>query len=143
MRTLFKDCRTGLSLVQFTDAQRHPAKKRVSTRLREQRPAERIRRFWEEAFAEGRWDPWTQPPRTPGNAPTRQVARVVTIAEARSAFLESRAHRAANTRANYERGVPVPVVQRFAGHADVATTMRYCSLADDVYAVQVRAALWA
>lgn len=40
-----------------------------------------------------------------------------------------------------ERGVPVPVVQRFAGHGDVATTMRYCSLADDVYAERVRAAL--
>ena len=33
-----------------------------------------------------------------------------------------------------ERGVPVPIVQRLAGHADVATTMRYCSVADDVYA---------
>lgn len=40
-----------------------------------------------------------------------------------------------------QRGVPVPVVQRFAGHADIATTMRYCSIADDVYAEQVRQAL--
>ncbi|HLT47902.1 MAG TPA: tyrosine-type recombinase/integrase [Rubricoccaceae bacterium] len=39
-----------------------------------------------------------------------------------------------------ERGVPVPTVQRSAGHADVATTMRYGSLAADVYAEQVRAA---
>jgi integrase len=40
-----------------------------------------------------------------------------------------------------ERGVPVPIVQRFAGHADIATTMRYCSIADDVIAAQVRGAL--
>lgn len=31
-----------------------------------------------------------------------------------------------------EPGVPVPVVQRFAGHADIATTMRYGSVAHDV-----------
>ena len=40
-----------------------------------------------------------------------------------------------------EQGVPVPVVQRFAGHADVTTTMRYCSVAHDVYADQIRSAL--
>jgi integrase len=40
-----------------------------------------------------------------------------------------------------ERGVPVPIVQRFAGHADIATTMRYCSIADDVYAEQIQKAL--
>ena len=40
-----------------------------------------------------------------------------------------------------ERGVPVPVVQRFAGHADVSTTMRYCSIAGDVYADQIRGVL--
>jgi integrase len=40
-----------------------------------------------------------------------------------------------------ERGVPVPLVQRFAGHADIATTMRYCSIADDVYAERIVSAL--
>ena len=40
-----------------------------------------------------------------------------------------------------ERGVPVPIVQRFAGHADIATTMRYCSIADDVYAERITKAL--
>ena len=39
-----------------------------------------------------------------------------------------------------ERGVPVPIVQRFAGHADITTTMRYCSIADDVYADKIVAA---
>jgi integrase len=33
-----------------------------------------------------------------------------------------------------ECGVPVPIVQRSAGHADIATTMRYCSIDDDGYA---------
>jgi hypothetical protein len=37
--------------------------------------------------------------------------------------------------------VPVPIVQRFAGHADIATTMRYCSIADDVYAERIQKAL--
>jgi hypothetical protein len=40
-----------------------------------------------------------------------------------------------------ERRVPVPIVQRFVGHADIVTTMRCCSIADIVYAKQVRAAL--
>jgi integrase len=40
-----------------------------------------------------------------------------------------------------ERGVPVPIVQRFAGHADIATTMRYCSIDDDVYAERIVRAL--
>ncbi len=39
-----------------------------------------------------------------------------------------------------ERGVPLPIVQRFAGHADIATTMRYCSIADDIYAERIRSA---
>jgi integrase len=38
-----------------------------------------------------------------------------------------------------ERGVPI--VQRFAGHADLATTMRYCSIADDGYADRIASAL--
>lgn len=32
------------------------------------------------------------------------------------------------------KGVPVPVMQRFAGHADIKTTMLYCHVAQDVYA---------
>jgi integrase len=40
-----------------------------------------------------------------------------------------------------ERGVPVPIVQRFAGHADITTTMRDCSIDDDVYAERVKKAL--
>src|SRR5690606_13579106 len=40
-----------------------------------------------------------------------------------------------------ERGVPVPIVQRFAGHADVSTTMRFCSIADDAYADRLVSAL--
>lgn len=40
-----------------------------------------------------------------------------------------------------ERGVPVPVVQRLAGHADVATTMLYCSVANEVASGLIRRAL--
>lgn len=40
-----------------------------------------------------------------------------------------------------ERRVPVPVVQRFAGHGAVEVTMRYVAVADEVYAGEVRRAL--
>ena len=40
-----------------------------------------------------------------------------------------------------ERGVPVPVVQRLAGHGSVEVTMRYCAIADDVYVDWIRGAL--
>src|SRR5690606_181193 len=40
-----------------------------------------------------------------------------------------------------ERGVPVPIAQRSAGHADAPTTMRYRSIADDVYAERMVQAL--
>ena len=39
-----------------------------------------------------------------------------------------------------ERGVPVPVVQRVAGHGDISVTMRYVHVGADVYADQVRRA---
>jgi hypothetical protein len=37
--------------------------------------------------------------------------------------------------------VPATVVQGLTSLADIATTMRYCSIADDVIAAQVRGAL--
>ena len=39
-----------------------------------------------------------------------------------------------------ERGVPVPVVQRLAGHGDISVTMKYVHVGTDVYADQVRRA---
>lgn len=40
-----------------------------------------------------------------------------------------------------ERGVPVLVVQRFAGHGSVEVTMRYAHVAPEVNAAHVRCAL--
>ncbi|HLT47609.1 MAG TPA: site-specific integrase [Rubricoccaceae bacterium] len=280
MASLFKDTRSGIYVVEFYDADRRPAERRVTTGVRDQRPADRLRRFWEAAYAEGRYDPWFGSPPLPGGDHDERARRrhlwPITLTEARTAFLTSRAHRAANTRASYdrvtgwfadhvggdiliakvsvadiegwlgtldvkpvtvanyvrhlrafltvactdslttksgaerriplsqrarevlcrlqreresvtgrvfesggrgidphtcsdtvkryavkagvprltphvlrhtaitrliERGVPVPIVQRFAGHADVSTTMRFCSIADDVYADRIVSAL--
>ena len=101
MASLFKDTRTGVFVVEFSDRTRRPRGKRVSTSVRDSRAAERLRRLWESAYAEGTYDPWTDPPPTPGTSP--RPKRVVTLAEARDQFLDSRAHRAANTIVNYER----------------------------------------
>ena len=101
MASLFKDARTSVFVVEFNDRHRSPRTKRVSTSVRDARSAERLRRFWEAEYAEGRYDPWAGPPPVPGG-PERPAAPV-TLAEARSRFLASRGHRAANTRANYER----------------------------------------
>ena len=92
---------TGLYAVQFYDASRSPQRKRVATGTRVARAAERLRRFWESEYAEGRYDPWTDPPPVPGERPRPRVA--ATLAEARRQFLASRSHRAANTVANYGR----------------------------------------
>ena len=40
-----------------------------------------------------------------------------------------------------ERGVPLPVVQRFAGHGSIDVTMRYAHVAPDVYSAEIRSAL--
>ena len=40
-----------------------------------------------------------------------------------------------------ERGVPVPMVQRLAGHADLTTTMLYCSVRTEAFDGQIKAAL--
>ena len=52
-------------------------------------------------YAEGRYDPWTDGPLAPEARP--RVLHVVTVADARGRFLQSRSHLALNTRLNYER----------------------------------------
>src|SRR5690606_7770655 len=107
MASLFKDTRSGIYVVEFYDADRRPAERRVTTGVRDQRPADRLRRFWEAAYAEGRYDPWFGSPPLPGGDHDERARRrhlwPITLTEARTAFLTSRAHRAANTRANYDR----------------------------------------
>ena len=101
MASLFKDTRTGVYVVEFSDRNRRPRGKRVSTSVREARPAERLRRAWEAAYAEGRYDPWIDPPPLPGGQ--GRVRAPSTVAEAQRQFLASRAHLAGNTIANYTR----------------------------------------
>jgi len=112
MAGLTKDKRTGYYIAQFHDADRTPTRKRVSTRVRNKRAAERLRRLWEAAYAEGSYDPWTdRPPVAHEEAPARAVT-TVTLASSRDAFLASRSHLALNTRLNYDR-----VVGRFVAYA--------------------------
>ena len=94
MASLFKDTRTGVYVVEVSDRTRRPRGKRVSTSVRDARAAERLRRSWEAAYAEGRYDPWIDAAPLPGAATRSRSA--VTLAQARDRFLDSRAHRAAN-----------------------------------------------
>lgn len=95
---------TGIYVVQFYDPDRQPQRKRVSTSVRDLRSAERLRRRWEVAYAEGRYDPWTEPAPEPGTSDHRpRPRRSATLADARREFLTSRSHLALNTRLNYER----------------------------------------
>lgn len=104
MAGLHKDKRTGLFAVQFYDAARTPQRKQAPTGTRDQRSADRLRRFWEAEYAEGRYDPWTDTQPVPGTRGRGEAQRIiVTLAEARARFLESRSHKAANTVANHER----------------------------------------
>ena len=104
MAGLTKDRRTGIYAVQFHDPSRQPKRKRVTTGVRDGRAAERLRRFWEVEHVEGRYDPWAGAPPLPSDENSRPAVRPsVTLAGARRQFLASRAHRALNTRLNYER----------------------------------------
>ena len=98
MASLLKDKRTGIYQLQFFDASRRPKSKRVSLRVRDKRTAERLRVEREAALACGEYDPWAPKPE-----PVPDAVDLSTLDAARTAFLESRSHRAANTRANYKR----------------------------------------
>ena len=58
MAGLTKDKPTGIYAVQFHDPEHAPAPKRVSTRVRDGRATERLRRHWEAAYAVAR-TPWS------------------------------------------------------------------------------------
>ena len=103
MAGLHRDKRSGIYTVQFYDATRTPKRKQASTGVRDVRSAKRLHREWEAAYAEGHYDPWTEPPPAPLTAPRVAIRSVILLSGARDAFLASRAHRAMNTRANYER----------------------------------------
>ena len=119
MAGMSRDTRTGVHIVQFYDADRRPQRRRVSTGVREIRPAERLRRFWEAEYAEGRYDPWNDAPPAPGTPDRRRAQRAtVTLADARARFLASRAHLTVNTVANHER-----VSRWFATHAGVSRAL--------------------
>lgn len=104
MAGISRDRRTGIYLVLFFDSGRTPQRKQVPSGVRDARAAGRLRQYWEAEYAEGRYDPWTDAPPVPGTRGRGEAQRAtVTLANARVRFLESRAHRAANTVANHER----------------------------------------
>ena len=112
MASLFKDARSSIYVVEFYDPRRTPAKRRVSTAVRDQRAADRLRKLWEVEYASSRYDPWTDPPPVPGIVRPARPSGCSSLANARSSFLESRSHRTFNTRSNYER-----VTGWFVAHA--------------------------
>ena len=115
MAGLHKDKRTGIYVVQFYDADRHPKRKLASTGTRDFRAARRLHQRWEAAQAEGHFDPWTEtPPAQKADHAQRAVRAVVSLSAARDQFLASRSHRALNTRLNYGR-----VTGWFVDHAGV------------------------
>ncbi|PAP77077.1 tyrosine-type recombinase/integrase [Rubrivirga marina] len=120
MAGLHKDKRTGIYTVQFYDADRSPKRKQVSTGTRDFRTARRLHRRWEAAYAEGRYDPWTDPPPEATEARLVRTVTTPTLAEARDAFLLSRSHLASNTRLNYER-VTRWYVEHAGGDRPIAT----------------------
>lgn len=123
MAGLHQKGETGIYTVQFYDAARTPKRKRITTRTRIARTAERLRRHWEAEYAEGRFDPWTDTPPVPG-APARPKSAAI-LAEARRQFLASRSHRTLNTRLNYER-----VTQWFMDHVGGDHAVRSISSAE-------------
>ncbi len=105
MASLCKDSRSSIYVVEFYDLSRTPAKRRVSTAVRDHRAADRLRKHWEAEYASARYDPWTEAPPALASSgrPRPRPSKLTTLQDARCVFLSSRAHRAANTLANYER----------------------------------------
>jgi len=62
MASLFKQ--RGTYVLQFYDENRSPGRKKIPLRVTRKRDAERLEQRLTTAYAEGRFDPWTDDPRT-------------------------------------------------------------------------------
>ena len=102
----------GVYSVSFYDANRTPARRTFSTRLRKKREAERIQSLLDAGFETGEFCPWRMDPRRflrgEPLAPV-QVPPLSTFGLATEAFLSSRSNLRPTTRERYES-----IVRRFA-----------------------------
>jgi integrase len=90
---------SGRYYLQFYDGSRTPQRKRVALKTSRKRPAQTKRRELEDAYVEGRFDPWTDDP----FGYDRQGSKPLRLVEAREAFLASKeqAGRSENTIRTY------------------------------------------
>lgn len=89
----------GKYYLQFYSKDRRPKQKRVALKVSVKRDAEKIRSKLERDYALGTFDPWTDDPLTYD----RTILKPETLKEAREAFLETKASKAARTVDNYEK----------------------------------------
>lgn len=137
MATLVKQ--DGRFYLQFYDPQRTPSRKKVPLKATRKGPAQAKQRELEDAYVEGRYDPWTVDPFT-YNVPQTQK---VTLTEAKNLFLVKKKAdgRAENTLRTYTEildlfsqsvlntrpleAVDAVVLHRFIHDPDVAPATRY------------------
>ena len=98
MASLFKKP-TGTYYLSFYAADRRPTRKQVSLRTKTKRTAEALQRRLEDALLLGDYDPWIDPDWTRSEPDGPATA---SLADAKAAFLASRAHTSPMTRAKYE-----------------------------------------
>lgn len=98
MSSLFKRP-NGVYYLSFYGADRRPTRKQVSLLTKTKRTAEALQRRLDDAWLLGEYDPWVEPDwaARPDAGPD-----VATLGDAKAAFLLSRAHTTAMTRAKYE-----------------------------------------
>lgn len=79
MASLFKQ--RGTYFLQFYDSNRTPKRKKVPLKVTRKRDAERAEKRLVAAYAEGRFDPWTDDPRTlrSNEEPTPELRRAMTL----------------------------------------------------------------
>lgn len=94
----------GWFSVQFYNRAKYPPRKKVPLKTKTRRVAEKLRTQLEDEYALGRFDPW-QSEEIDSAPPIR------TLAEGKSAFLESRAHLAAKSIYNYHT-----ILEAFTAH---------------------------
>ena len=87
----------GKYYLQYYSKDRRPKQKRVALQVRVKRDAEKIRQKLERDYTLGTFDPWTDDPLTYD----RVILKPETLREARKAFLETKASKAARTVENY------------------------------------------
>lgn len=86
--------KNGWYYLQFFDRLRRPKRKRIPLRTKTRRTAETLKRKYEDLYALGDFDPWDT------RCQDRQE-EIITLRDARNAFLKSKSHCSNKTVSNY------------------------------------------